>query len=427
MTFQRIDRKIVTGPTVLLALLMLVGLGAVVMRMMNGLGATTNMSDVWPWGLWKSFNVMTLIALGAGGFSSAALIYIFGGEKYHGFARSAVLWGLMAYAFAGGSLMVDIGIPWRIVNPIWMWPEHSLLFEVAWCVMFYLTVLALELAPALFERFNLKGLESAWKALVPIYCIIGLSFFAYIMTHSLIWAVVILAFYGIVAAVLSRAGRKQSTPILLVMFGIVLSSLHQSTLGSLFLLVPDKLSHFWWSPRLPFNFLMSAVIIGLSVIVLERTIAPKVFGVPRQDELLAKLSRFIGSFLWLYLIFRILDVVVEGFSLAGTGHLTVAFGGPEKATMFVSEMFLGIAVPAVLLSIRACRNHVGARTFAVMLVIAGGIFNRLAVCFIGMNLPGEYVPSMIEILVTVGTVATMLLLFTLGAKLLPIYESRRDV
>ncbi len=418
----RVQRPFFTWPTALLVLVMLAGAAAVVYRMIYGLGASTNLSDTWPWGLWKGFNVLVLIAWAAGGFASAAIIYIFGGEKYHGMARAGVLWAILGYGFAGASLAVDIGIPWRIINPIYMWPEESLLFEVAWCVMLYLTVLALELAPAVFERFGWSKLQQVWEKLVPVYAVAALTFFTYIMSHSAIWAGAALLFFGSMAYLLPKVGKRPSTPVLLIMFGVVLSSLHQSTLGSLFLLIPNKLSHFWWSELLPFNYIISAVAIGLSVLMIERTVAPKVFGHKVDKKMLDGLSKIVLVVLWLFVLLRGADVARLLLAASGPGEFARLFGGTKQTVLFVVEFGICFLLPAILMLSAKVRENPTARVVLALLVAIGGMLNRLNGTFLGLLLPGEYVPSLIEIVISAATFAAVIFFYTIGVKFFPIYE-----
>jgi formate dehydrogenase iron-sulfur subunit len=423
MKHERVSGSLLTWPTALLALVMLVGLVAALIRFRLGLGATTNLTNDWPWGLWKGFNVLVLIALGAGGFTSAALIYIFGGERYHGLARPAVLWAILCYGFAGASLVVDIAVPWRIFNPVYMWPHGSVLFEVAWCVMLYLTVLALELAPSLFERFGWARFEETWRRLVPVYAVAALTFFTYIMTHSVVWTAASALFFTFLAWFLPRVTMRSSTPVLLIMFGIILSSLHQSSLGSLFLLVPDKLSHFWWSMRLPVNFLVSAVAVGFAMIIIERTLSAWAFKRPVQDDLLKGVAGIAVAFVWIYVLVRAVDVTAVAVDAAGGGHLAARFGGPANGALFFTEMAIGFLLPAVLLTSRRIRASTAWRLTAALLLMGGVALNRLNVAFLGMNMEGAYVPSLIEILVSAATVAAMLFFYIIAVKLLPIYEA----
>jgi formate dehydrogenase iron-sulfur subunit len=427
MKHERVAAKLLTWPMAVLAFVMLLGLIAAVLRFSQGLGATTNLSDAWPWGLWKGFNVLVLIGLGAGGFTSAALVYIFGGERYHGLARSAVLWAILCYSFAGASLVVDIGVPWRIVHPIYMWPHGSVLFEVAWCVILYLTVLALELAPSLFERFGWSRLEGLWHRVVPIYAAAALAFFTYVMTHSLAWMAASATFFAFLAWFLPRVTLRSSTPVLLIMFGIILSSLHQSSLGSLFLLVPDKLSHYWWSMRLPVNFLASAIAVGFAMIIIERTLSAWAFRRKVPEELLRGVATIAVSFAWVYIVFRVIDVGVVAAGAAAAGDFAGRFGGTAMGARFVAEMTLGFLLPAILLTSPAIRAHTTGRLAAALLLMGGLAFNRLNVAFLGMNMEGTYVPSFIEVLVSLATVAALLFFYIIAVKLLPIYDADEPV
>lgn len=420
MRHERVPRPLLTLPAGLAALVLFVALGAVAQRLQLGLGATTNMSDAWPWGLWKAFNVLCLIALSAGGFTAAGLVYILGGERYHGFVRPAVLLALLGYGLAAASLTVDIGIPWRIVNPITMWSRQSLLFEVAWCVMLYLTVLGLELAPAGFQRFGWSRLAAAWRRLVPLYAVVALTFFTYVMSHSVAWAAGALALFGGLAVLLPRVGRRPSTPALLIFFGVILSLLHQSSLGSLFLLVPHKLSHFWWSPRLPVHFLLSAISAGLAVLVLERTASAHLHGRPRMDDRLAGLAGILAWLLALGLAVRLADVAVLALEAYEAQGLARAFGGADKAWLFGAELLLVAVLPLALLASARGRHGLIPRTAAAGSVALGVVLNRLNVCLLGMDLPGRYVPSPAEVALAAGALAALLLLYTLGVKLLPI-------
>jgi formate dehydrogenase iron-sulfur subunit len=421
MEHERVNRSFFTWPASVLLLVMMAGAVAVVFRLMHGLGASTNLSDVWPWGLWKGFNVLCLITLGAGGFTSAALVYIFGGEKYHGFARPAALWGLLCYCFAGASLAIDIGIPWRIVNPIYMWSEQSILFEVAWCVMLYISILALEVAPTVFERFGWDSLESVWRKAVPLFAVAALSFFTYIMAHSIAWAAVSFAVFSILSIFLARVRKKPSMPVLLIMFGVIISTLHQSSLGSLFLLMPDKLSHFWWSPRLPFNFFLSAIMTGFCVLIIERTISARVFKRPFPDDQLMGLAGILAACLWIYTAFRMTDVLVSVIYAEQFGGISAAFRAADKGALFFVEVFGGLLVPAIMLSRTRGRESSGIRLAAASIIVLGVMFNRLNVTFLGMTMPGVYVPSMIEFSMSAATMAAILFLFTIGVKLMPVY------
>jgi len=222
---------------------------------------------------------------------------------------------------------------------------------------------------------------------------------------------------------LPRVKKNPSTPALIVMFGIVLSVNHQSSLGSLFLLMPDKLSHYWWSPRLPFNFLISAVAIGFSVVLVERALTARLWKRRTDDALLARLALIAVGFLWIYLVFRSVDVYLQVAAANATGNAATFLGGARHLKLLLVEMGAGVLLPALLLTVPAVRTSPVLRPLAAMFVVLGGLLNRLNVGVLGMTMEGSYVPTIIEIVVAVGVVATILLLYTLGVKLLPVFEA----
>ena len=420
MIHEPIQRRHWTPLTLLLLAVVLAGGAAITYRLFTGLGATTGLNDDYPWGIWKAVNVLIVIALGAGGFTSAALIYIFGGERYHAFARSAVLLAILGYGSAGFSLAVDIGIPWRIVFPIWLWPEHSPLFEVAWCVMLYLTVLALELAPAVLEKFHWTRLARPWRALTPLYSTLALTFFVYAMSHSVAWSATAFAVFGLLAFFLPRAvSRPSSTPVLLIMFGIILSTCHQSTLGTLFLLMQEKLSHLWWTPMLPVNFLLSAISVGFCMVILERTFSAVAFGRKIERDKLAQLGKMAGLALWAYILVRVIDLGIRG-QLSGMMQ-------DPKVTYFLSEMALAI-IPALMLLSARVRNSTAGLSLAALLTVGHIVLNRLSVCIFAMTIPGAqpYVPTAIEVLITASVFAGILLIYGLASKVFPIFAAEPE-
>jgi len=199
-----------------------------VARFARGLGATTALSDATPWGFWIAFDVMSGVALASGGFVLAATFYIFGMEKYRPFVRPAIVTAFLGYIAVAVGLLYDLGLPWHIWHPIIYPQEHSVLFEVAMCVILYLMVLALEFAPAVLEYpwFDRPVFQRIHKAL-------------------------------------------KSITIPLVIIGIVLSTLHQSSLGSLFLITPYRLHPLWYSPIIWILFFFSAVGLGLMMVTAE--------------------------------------------------------------------------------------------------------------------------------------------------------------
>jgi Ni/Fe-hydrogenase subunit HybB-like protein len=216
-------------PLAALILGILVGFGALtaLYRYIRGIGPMSNLSDAYPWGLWISFDLLCGVALGAGAFMMAATVYILGVERYRPILRPAILTGFLGYVMVVLALLVDLGRPERIWHLMIYWNPHSVLFEVGWCVMLYTTVLALEFSPLVFERLGLK---------TPLKLIHAIT-------------------------------------VPLVILGVVLSTLHQSSLGSMFLAMPSKLNPLWYSALLPVFFFVSAAAVGLAMVIGESTLS----------------------------------------------------------------------------------------------------------------------------------------------------------
>jgi len=252
--------------TLILSTLAVLTLPVFIHRYVNGLGAISNLSDGRPWGLWISFDLYCGVALAAGGFTLAGAVYIFGWEKYHPVVRPAILTAFLGYQLVILALLVDLGQPWYIWHAIINWNIHSPLFEVAVCVMTYTAVLALEFSPAVFEQLN-------WH--VPLRII-------------------------------------RAIQIPLVIAGIVLSTLHQSSLGSMLLMMPETLNALWYTPVLPLFFLLSAIAVGPAVVIFESTLSTKAFGHKLDLDILSGLGRAIPYILGLYLLLKLVDLLVAG-------------------------------------------------------------------------------------------------------------------
>ncbi len=214
-----------------LVLVLAAGFYSTVLRFVKGLGAATNLSDQFPWGLWVGFDVVCGVGLAAGGFTLAAIVYIFHAKRFYPVLRPSILTAFLGYSLVAVALLFDLGKPYNIWHPLVMWNPHSVMFEVAWCVTLYLTVLALEFSPVVFERFQLHRPLRVVKAVT----------------------------------------------IPLVIAGVLLSTLHQSSLGSLYLIVPEKLYPYWYSPLLPVFFFISAVSVGLAMVIFESNLSARAF------------------------------------------------------------------------------------------------------------------------------------------------------
>lgn len=363
---QRI-RSLPLGTSILSGLVIL-GLVPIVLRYLNGLGATTNLSDGRPWGFWISFDLYCGVALAAGGFTLAGAVYIFNLRKYHPVVRPAILTAFLGYTLVVLALLVDIGQPWYIWHAIIYWNVHSPLFEVAICVMTYTAVLALEFSPAVFERLN-------WH--VPLRII-------------------------------------RAIQIPLVITGVVLSTLHQSSLGSMLLLMPDTLHALWYSPILPILFLTSAVAVGPAMVIFESTLSNRAFGHELDLDVLSGLARAIPYILGLYLLLKLVDLMVAG-------ELGLLFSGYPHNLLWWAEITVGVILPIVLFSLASVRQSRRQLFWCAVLVVVGLVLNRFNASMLALDMrPGfTYFPHWMELAISVGLVADALLVVVLAYRFLP--------
>jgi Ni/Fe-hydrogenase subunit HybB-like protein len=330
---------------------------ALVARFTGGLGVTTNLSDITPWGLWIGLKLAG-VAFAAGGFTIAAVVYIFRLESYHLLARRSVLIGFLGYTFFVVSLIVDLGIPWNIWRPIAFWNLHSPLFEVAWCVMLYLTVLALEFAPVVLEKYRQRSR----------LCDFGYRFL-------------------------------KSITIPLVVFGIALSVLHQSSLGTLFAIMPHRQHPLFYSPIINVQFFVSCVAMGLAAVIVESYLAKLLYQRRINDHQLRRLGRFLAWVVWLFIVIRLGDL-----ALRGDAHFLVESGW--NSVLFWIEMALLLLVPSLLLQWRRVRESRLLLATMAFTVVVGFILNRVSVAGLGTISPTgtSYFPSALEILMSLGLV-----------------------
>lgn len=356
---------------VIFGLIIAAGAVATWVRFSRGLGASTNLSDAFPWGIWIGFDVLCGVGLAAGGFTMAATVHLFNIRRMHPVVRPSILTAFMGYVLVIVALMFDLGQPWRVWHPLIMWNPHSVMFEVGWCVTLYTTVLALEFSPIVFERLR-------WN-----------------------WAL------KIVNAVM----------LPLVVLGVILSFLHQSSLGSLFLIVPNKLHPLWYTPLLPVLFLLSAIAVGCSMVILESFLSRRGLGHRINMTILTDLGRVALVVILVYGLLRFLDMKDRGAWAA----LDLA---QIEGKMFVFEILLGIIAPFAVLVVPKWRNSETGLFLGAVLIILGFVLNRLNVSITGMTraLGVDYFPSWMEIAVTMSVVAAGFFLFRLAARNLPIFE-----
>ena len=353
-----------------------VGLAAAVAaaRFVYGLGATTNLSDATPWGLWIGFDVMGGVALAAGGFIMTAAVYIFRLDRLHSIVRPAVLTAFLGYLAVAVGLLFDLGLPWNIWHMIVFWNPHSPLFEVGWCVMLYLTVLALEFFPVPAEGY------------APL-------------------------------ARIRRALVKVRLP--LVIAGIGLSTLHQSSLGSLFLIMPGRLHPLWYSPLLPLLFLVSAIGLGLMMVTFESHTTAWLYRRKPETKALESLGRAARWVLLLYVALRFGD-------LAARGQLGYLLTAGWHAVFFWVEIAVMAVAPLVLFSIPRVRRTRQGQYAAAALGVFGVLLNRIDVGGLAHLARGDhfYLPSWTEVAISAGVVCAATLAFLFMLERFRIWEQR---
>lgn len=345
-----------------------------VVRFLFGLGAATNLSDATPWGLWIGFDVMSGVALAAGGFVMTATVYIFRLERFHSVVRPAVLTAFLGYIAVAVGLLFDLGLPWNIWHMVIYWNPHSPLFEVGWCVMLYLTVLTLEFLPVPAEEFSRL-------------------------------------------ARLRRFLIKFRLP--LVIAGIGLSSLHQSSLGSLFLIMPEQLDPLWYSPILPVLFFVSAVGLGITMAIFESHSTAYIYHRKPEVGLMASLG---GAARWLllgYLVLRFADLGVRGQL-----HRVIEPG--FRTVWFWMEIAIIGLIPIVLFSIPSVRGSRTGQWVAATIAVSGVVLNRVDVGGLMHQQRGDslYIPAWTEIAISAGVVSLAVLVFLFFVEHFRVWEDR---
>jgi Ni/Fe-hydrogenase subunit HybB-like protein len=356
---------------VVLVLLLVAGAYATVLRFVRGLGASTNLSDSFPWGLWIGFDVMCGVMLAAGGFTLTASVYLFNLKKFKPIVRPTVLTAFLGYQLVVVALLFDLGRGYRIWHPLVMWNPRSVMFEVAWCVTLYSMVLSLEFGGVIFERFKLFQLLRIQKMLL----------------------------------------------IPLVIAGVLLSTLHQSSLGSLYLIVPNKLHPFWYSPILPVLFFLSAICVGLAMTIFESSMSAKHFGKHLELPLIQSLGRTLLVMLSVYTVVRFEDLLHRG----ALSLLTMP--GMER-DLFLLETLLVSVAPISLLLIPKVRESANGLYVSAVLCLLGFVANRMNVAITGMERASgvHYFPKWTEIAVTLAIIAFGFWVFALAVQYLPIFS-----
>jgi Ni/Fe-hydrogenase subunit HybB-like protein len=364
----------------IVAVIFAAGLYAAYARFALGFHQSTNLVDAQPWGLWVGLGTLCGVGISAGGFAIAAAVYLLGFERYRQIVRAAVLLSFLGYLSVVVGMMYELGLPWRIWHPIFMWNRRSVLFEVSWCVMLYTTVLTLEFSPAVVEKIP-------WCRIRDLY---------------LKWHHQIL--------------------IGLVLVGAVLSSLHQSFLGGLYLLAKGKVDPLWYSQYLPTLFYLSAVPAGLAATIMAVYLSIRSLNARVDPKVLVELSQVIVPLLYVYALFRGIDL----YTHAGASYL---FMWRQETLLFGFEIALFVIAPIILLSRESVRQNPQALYWTCALVVMGFLSNRLNVAVTAFERSSGfyYVPKWPEFALTLATVTVCAVAFHYAVRYLDILPKNAPV
>jgi Ni/Fe-hydrogenase subunit HybB-like protein len=362
--------KIFTLPFFILLILSVIAIPFIVKRFMYGLGAVSNLSDGYPWGMWIVYDVVTGTAIACGGYAMAIMVYVFNKGQYHPLVRSALLASMFGYTLASVSIFFDVGRYWQMYNIFLPWYSNtnSVMFEVAACIATYVLIMWLEFSPAFFEK---PGQEKTLK-------------------------------------------KINSVMFVFIALGVLLPTMHQSSLGSLMIIAGDKLSGLWQTGFLPLLFLISAIMMGFGMVIFESMFSSVHLERPLETSLLSKLSGVIPKLLIVFLIIRFGDLIFRG-------KLGLIFSFNLQSLMFVIENLLFV-YPLIILSSKEKRDQSKYLFLsAASLVLAGAVY-RFDTFLVGFN-PGanfHYFPSFAEIMITVGIISVEIMAYLIFIKTLPV-------
>ena len=347
-----------------------VGIYSTYMRFFHGLGAATNLNDKFPWGIWIGFDILCGVGLAAGGFTMAAIVHVFNIKRFEPIIRPTILTAFLGYLLVIVGLMYDLGRPWQIWHAIIMWNPHSVMFEVAWCVMLYTTVLALEFSPVVLEKFK--------------------------MVKTM------------------RVIKKISIPLIIA--GVLLSTLHQSSLGSMYLIVPEKLNPLWYSSYLPVFFFVSAVTAGCAMVIFESFLSSRAFNRGLEMNLISEVARVCVMMLGVLAMMKFVD-------LMDRKAISLLFVPRPETYMYWLEVIVGIIVPFILFSREKMRRSRNGLFIGASMVVIGFVMNRMNIAITGMEQWSGtfYFPSFTEFSITVMIVTIGFTAFYYIAKYFPVF------
>jgi len=352
-------------------------------RFFAGLGATTALNDGYPWGLWIAFDVVTGTALGCGGYAVAILVYILNKGKYHSLVRPAILTSALGYSLAAFAIVFDVGRYWyiyRIPIHFWQWNLNSALLEVALCVMAYVVVLWIEMAPPILEVMQ-EGSSPFFKRLAQ-----------------------------------TTLPLLNKSMVFIIALALLLPTMHQSSLGTVMMLAGKKLNPLWQTPFLPLLFLVSVVGMGYAVVVFESTLSSFFLKRPYETAMLGSLAKVMAYITIGFLAIRLLDLLYRGvFGLAFTSGWLSFF--------FWLEIVLFVASAAMAFSPSVRANPGRLFQMAMLMLLAGGLY-RFDTYLIAFD-PGpgwSYFPAVPELFITIGIVALEIMIYIVFIKRFPILE-----
>ncbi|MFI3271901.1 MAG: NrfD/PsrC family molybdoenzyme membrane anchor subunit [Pseudomonadota bacterium] len=372
-----------TPANIITAIILAVGLGITILRFTTGIGAVTNLDDNNPWGLWIGFDLLCGVALAAGGYVTSASCYLFGLKRYHSAVRPAITTAFLGYFFVVIALTYDLGHPLRLPIPIfWSQGTTSLLFEVGLCVATYLTVLFIEWCPAALEWLGFRKIRNVVVKLT----------------------------------------------LVLTIFGVVLSTLHQSSLGALFLIAPSKLHPLWYSPFLPVFFFMSSWVAGVSMVIFEGTLAHKPFHHKMDETHLKEADGVVlgfgkaGAFILAgYFMVKVIDTTMDN----DWHYLSTGWGA-----WWLVEMIGFVALPSFLYALGVREKSTRIIRIASFFAVAGIILNRLNVSLVAFNwqLPSaeRYFPHWMEIAISIFIVTCIVTAYRFIATKMPVLYEHPD-
>lgn len=379
------NKTLFTPFNVIAGIIVVIGVVLTILRFTKGLGSVTNLSNTQPWGLWIGFDLMCGVALAAGGYTTSAACYIFGMKKFHSAVRPAILTGFLGYATVLVSLLYDVGRPDRLLMAypfIVQQGTTSLLFEVGLCVLLYLTVLFLEFTPIPLEWLGMRKLRNLMVKITMV----------------------------------------------LTIFGVVLSTLHQSSLGALFLIAPSKLHPLWYSPYIAVFFFVSSIVAGLAMVIFEGSLSHKTFHSKMDKTYLTEHEPLVFSYAKAaaLVLFGYFVTKVIGVAAGNHWHLL----GTPYGVWFLVEVLGFVAVPCFLFTIGSRDKNLGLIKSSAVIAVIGIVLNRLNVCMIAFNwqkpFSERYFPSWMEIMLSIFMVTCLILVFRFIVTRMPVFHEHPE-